>query len=112
MQNLQHPAAPPQAPSIQTPAEKLSEAQMLVASVLSYADDEANDYLTWADREGMSRRLSAALRLMREAREAVRVTEAEPVASCVECGTEEFADTLTGEGCQLCAFQVAVSHTN
>jgi len=112
MQNLQHPATSPQAPSIQTPAEKLSEAQMLVSSALSYADDEANDFLSWADREQMSRRLSAALRLMREAKEAIRVTESAPFASCVECGAEDFADTLTGEGCQLCAYQSAVSLSN
>ncbi len=41
MQNLQHPATPTQLiPITQTPAEKLSEAQMLVASAFRRADDE------------------------------------------------------------------------
>lgn len=112
MQNLQHPATPAQPfPTTQTPAEKLQEAQMLVASAYHRTGDEANDYLSWADRDLMSRQLNNALRLMREAREAITpIVESAHVTSCVECGAEEFAETLAAGDCQTCAYLLIVSH--
>jgi hypothetical protein len=93
----------------QTPADLLSEAQMLVASAFRRADDEANDLLTWGDRDRICRSLNDALRLMREVREAITFTEPDPIASCLNCGAEEFADTLAAGGCQTCALLERIS---
>jgi hypothetical protein len=99
----------PTAPAViipQTPAEKLSEAQLLISRALRTSDDEARDYLSWGDREMMSRNLTAALRLMREARETV-TAPAPGVACCLTCGEEELAETIEANGCQTCAADLA-----
>jgi hypothetical protein len=93
-----------------TPAEKLSEAQMLVASAFRRADDEANDLLTWGDRDRMCRSLNDALRLMREVREAITFTEPDPIASCLNCGAEEFADQSIRGECRMCAHYNALAN--
>jgi hypothetical protein len=110
MQNLSSPAASAQPlPTTTTPAEKLSEAQLLIASAFRRADDESNDFLSWGDRDAMCRQMNTALRLMREAREAITV-ESDPLASCLSCGAEERADLLAHDQCPTCEFLSAVSH--
>jgi hypothetical protein len=116
MQNLSSstPALQPIPTAPATPAEKLSEAQMLVASAFRRADDESNDYLSWHDRDRMCRQLNNALRLIREAKETI--TPAPPAADdddetetiiCSECGDEvDEGQALRGE-CLTCAYYYA-----
>jgi hypothetical protein len=117
MQNLT-----PSTPALQpihtpTPAEKLSEAQMLIASAHACADDESNDYLSWADRDSIGRNLNNALRLVREAKEAITPTVAEEpdpdtIIICSECGGEEFATQAIRGECQTCAYYNALANSN
>jgi len=110
MQNITIPTTAQPLPTANlTPAEKMNEAAFLVSHALRAADDEAIDYLSWGDRDRMSRQLTDALRLMREAREAITVPAA-GVACCLACGEEEFGDVLDAGGCQTCALDLVVSN--
>jgi formylmethanofuran dehydrogenase subunit E len=94
----------------QTPADLLSEAQMLVASAFRRADDESNDYLSWADRDRICRSLNDALRLMREVREAITFTEPDDeteTITCSECGDEVDEDQAWRGECLTCAYYYA-----
>lgn len=111
MQNLS-PSTPTPQPlptDLLTPLEKLRRAQDAIVRTRCLADDEANDHLTWGDCDRMSRQLTEATRLMREAIQTLTPASV-PVASCVECGEIELADCLAASNCPTCAYTFAVSH--
>jgi hypothetical protein len=105
------PATPATITATQTPADLLSEAQMLVASAFRTADDEANDYLSWADRDRMSRQLNNALRLVREAMENITPAADDDAQTetiiCSECGDEVDEDQALRGECLTCAYYYA-----
>ncbi len=104
-------AATPATITATTPADLLSEARMLIASAHACADDESNDYLSWADRDRMSRQLNNALRLVREAMETITPAADDDAQTetitCSECGDEVDEDQALRGECLTCAYHYA-----